>query len=35
LYSMVGASLAKVQQQSASTAQFHFPSYLFSIEEMS
>ena len=34
LYSTVGASLAKVQQQSASIAQFHFPWYLFSIGEM-
>jgi len=32
---MLGAFLAKVQQQSASVAQFHFPWYLFSIEEMS
>jgi len=31
---MLGASLAKAQQQSASIAQFHFPLYLFSIEEM-
>ena len=35
LYSMLGAALAKVQQQSASIAQFHFPLYLFSIEGMS
>ena len=35
LYSMLAASLAKVQQSSVSIAWFHFPWYLFSIEEMS
>ena len=35
LYSMVGAFLTKVHQLSANIAQFHFPLYLFSSEEMS
>ena len=33
LYSMVAASLAKVQQSSVSIAWFHFPWYLFSLKK--